>query len=152
MRDELTEKVKTLVMSLVREASLELIELNARQQGKTVIVDIVADRADGGITIDECAALNKTIDRAVEKRQWFVDGYIVQVASPGLDRPLKTVKDFLRVLGRQVRVHLVEPVDGKLEHHGEIKDVGRDQVMIKINEKAVIIPLTHIAKAVQVIA
>lgn len=151
MRDELTEKIEALIMPCIRESSVELIELNIHRRGKMVIIDIVADRADGGITIDECAALNKMIDRAIEKRQWFGDDYIVEVASPGLDRPLKTAEDFLRVLGRKVRIHLVESIDGKVEHHGEVKEASEDQIMIKTKDKAILIPLPHIAKAVQVI-
>lgn len=151
MRDELTEKIEALIMPCLRESSLELVELNVHRRGKTVTVDIVADRADGGITIEECAALNKMIDRAIEKRQWFGDDYLVEVASPGLDRPLTTAKDFLRVLGRKVRVHLVEPLDGKVEHHGEVKEAGEHQIMIKKKDKTILIPLTRIAKAVQVI-
>jgi len=151
MRDELTEQIETLIMSCIEELSAELVELTVKHRRKTVVIDIIADRPEGGITIDECTLINKKVNQAVEERQWFGEDYIVEVASPGLDRALKTSKDFLRALGRKVRVHLLESVEEKVEHLGEVVEVTENQVAIKRNDKIVTIPLEYISKAVQVI-
>ena len=151
MHDTLTEQIEALIMPFIDELSVELIELNVRRRGKTVIVDIIVDRPEGGITIGECTRINKKVNRGIEEKQWFGEDYEVDVSSPGLDRALRTQKDFLRVLGREVRFHLLEPVEGKVEQLGEVYEVNESQILIKKKEKIVTIPLKDISKAAQVI-
>ncbi|MBN1870333.1 MAG: hypothetical protein JW847_07160 [Candidatus Omnitrophica bacterium] len=137
-------------MPYIDEVAAELVELRLKHRGKTVVVDIIADRPNG-ITIGDCAFVNKKVDRALEKRQWFGEDYVVEVASPGLDRPLETPKDFSRVIGRKVRIHLLEAVEGKVEHHGDIMEVKEDKISIKTKDKTISIPLKIISTAVQMI-
>lgn len=151
MRSQLTEKIESFVLPIIGELSAELVELNMKQQGETVVVDIIADKPSGGITIDECTFINKQVVWALEKQHWFGEDFVVEVSSPGLNRALKTPKDFLRAAGRKVRIHLMEPVDGKLEHHGKVAQVIKDQVLIQTKNKTITIPLDMVAKAVQVI-
>ncbi len=150
MKDQLAEKVEGLIMPFIKELSTELVELQVKHHEKTVVIDIIADKP-GGITIGECTSINKKVDRAIENKQWFGEDYTVRVSSPGLDRALKTQKDFIRVLGRTVRFHLLKPIEGKIEHIGEVADAKEDQILIKKNDKIIIIPLERISKAVQVI-
>ena len=150
MCDKLTEQIETLIMPYIEELSAELVELNVKHRGKTVMIDIVADRP-GGITIGECTFINKKVNRQIEKKQWFGEDYVVGVASPGLDRALTTSKDFSRALGREVRFHLLEEVEGKVEHLGEVLEVKENEVLIKTKDKTITIPLGAISKAVQVI-
>lgn len=146
----MTEQVRALIMPYIDEVAAELVELRLKHRGKTVVVDIIADRPNG-ITIGDCAFVNKKVDRALEKRQWFGEDYVVEVASPGLDRPLETPKDFSRVIGRKVRIHLLEAVEGKVEHHGDIMEVKEDKISIKTKDKTISIPLKIISTAVQMI-
>ena len=151
MCNELNEQIEALITHFTRELSIELIEWNLKKRGNTVVVDIIADKPNGGITIDECTSINKQVVRGIEEKQWFNDDFVVEVSSPGLDRELKTLNDFLRAVGRKVRIHLKEPVEGKVEHHGEITKVGENRVSIYKNDQTIVIPLEYISKAVQVI-
>jgi len=151
MCDQLTEKIKPMIMPIIDELSAELVELNMKQRGKTVVVDIIADKLNGGITVDECTAINKQVVCALENRQWFGEDFIVEVSSPGLDRTLKTTKDFTRVIGRKVRVHLREPIEETIEHNGIVVHVKENQITIQKKNTMVTIPLVVISKAVQMI-
>ena len=86
-----------------------------------------------------------------EEENFILGRYIVEVSSPGLDRPLKTVKDFLKVMGREVRFHLLEPIENKIEHSGKIKEVHDDEVVIESKLQTITIPFRIIQKAVQII-
>jgi ribosome maturation factor RimP len=77
--------------------------------------------------------------------------YILEVSSPGLDRPLKSRNDFLRCINRKVRVFLNEPINGKSELEGVITEVKDDSVYIVINTESIEVPLSKVAKAKQVI-
>lgn len=151
MRSELTGQIEALITYFTGELSVELIEWNLKKRGSTVVVDIIADKPNGGITIDECTSINKQVVRGIEEKQWFNGDFVVEVSSPGLDRELKTLNDFLRAVGRKVRIHLREPVEGRVEYHGKITEVKENQVLIHKNDQTITIPLTHISKAVQVI-
>ena len=151
MHSELKEQLEVLIKQLTEELSMELIEWNLKKCGKTVVIDIIADKLKGGITIDECTSINKQVVRNIEEKQWFGENFVVEVSSPGLDRTLKTFNDFSRAVGRKVRIHLEEPVEGKVEHHGKISGVQDNQILIQNNGKTIMIPLECITKAVQII-
>lgn len=150
MHDKLTEQVSALIMPYIEELSAELVELDVKYRGNTVVIGIVADRP-GGITIGECAFINKKVDRQIEERQWFGGDYAVEVSSPGLDRAIETQKDFSRVLGREVRFYLRAAVEGKVEYVGRVVEALEDQILVNTNNKNITIPLGSISKAVQVI-
>ena len=128
MCDKLTKQIEALIMPYIGELSVDLVELNVKHRGKTVVIDIVADRP-GGITIGECTFITKKVDREIEKKQLVSEDYVVEVSSPGLDRALKISKDFSRVLGRKVRFHLLEVVEGKIEHLGEVVEVKENEIL-----------------------
>ncbi|MCH7680603.1 hypothetical protein IID10_14770 [candidate division KSB1 bacterium] len=152
MHSELTAQLEALIKQLTEELSTELVDWNLKKRGKTVVINIIADKFNGGITIDECTSINKRVVGGIEEKQWFGDNFVVEVSSPGLDRTLKTFNDFTRAIGRKVRVHLEAPVEGKVEHHGKISGVHDNQILIKNNDKTITIPLACITKAVQMIS
>ena len=79
------------------------------------------------------------------------EDYILEVSSPGLDRPLKTQQDFLRVINRLVHFHLASPIHDKLDHEGLVNKAENGSVVIISDYGEVTIPLNTINKAVQVI-
>lgn len=151
MFEELTDKIRPLVVPFIKESRFELVELNFKRRGRLIVIDITVDKADGGITIEECALINKNIVWKIEEKQAIVENYIIEVSSPGLDRPLRTEKDFLRVFGREVRFHLLDYINGKKEHSGIVKDIIGGEVIVDTKSGDILIPVNKIEKAVQVI-
>ena len=147
----LKQKMEEIIQPFAQELNVELVELTIKRRSKTIVIDIVADRHQGGITIDECASLNKLIATRLEMDNLIADDYVVEVASPGLDRPLKSPKDFSRVIERNVRFHLSQSLEGKVEHSGIIKSVEAEHVSIQTKQGALLIPFSIIHKALQVI-
>jgi ribosome maturation factor RimP len=148
---KLTEQIETLIMPCITALSAELVELSVNRHQGRVVVGIIADRPGGGITMGECTSINKEIGRVFEQRQILGEDYVVEVSSPGLDRALKTSRDFARAVGRKVRVHLSVPVDEKVEYCGKVTEAQAESVFIQTRNKIITIPLKHISKAVQVI-
>lgn len=133
-----------------------LVDLRVRRDplGRQVL-EVLADRSQGGITLDECARLSRELSGLIEAADIFESRFILDVSSPGLDRPLSTPGDFSRAKGRTVRVHLNVPVEGKLEHVGVIEEVTEQEVVVgvktKKENKKIRIYLDQINKAKQVI-
>jgi ribosome maturation factor RimP len=126
-----------------------------RRQGGEVVLEVLVDRAEGGISLAECGILNRELGDILEKESVFAQPYVLEVASPGLDRPLATAGDFRRARGRQVRFFLKDLVEGKLEYCGTVEDISDDTVTIRVTDKqgdrAVAISLANINKAKQAV-
>ena len=151
MFDHWHQDITIFLDELSESLSLELVELNIRRLGKVIQVEVFVDKETGGITMDECSAVDRQLSRYIEEKNLIADDYVVEVSSPGLDRPLKTKKDFLRAQGTEVRFHLIEMVEGKKEHSGIVKVVEEHAVYVETKKITVVIPFDKIQKAVLII-
>lgn len=149
MGEDLRAQLEPVILPFFAEAGLDLVDLKVRQYQGTTHIEVLADRPQGGITIDECAGLNRRINRTLEENQIIPGDYAVDVSSPGLDWPLKTKKDFLRILNREVRFILEKTPNLKGEYVGIVRDAGDDEVHIEWEGQPVTIPVRLIKKAVQ---
>lgn len=149
--EELKKNLETLAAPVFAEAGVDLIELNVRRQGGEVVVQILADFPSGGINLEQCSLLNRTMVDLIDQNMTIDQEYSLEVSSPGLDRPLLTRKDFARVLHQEIRCVLKQPVAGKREHTGILKEVKETEVCVDTQRYGeVLIPLEHIQKSVVV--
>lgn len=129
----------------------ELVEVNYRQEGANIFLSVLADRLDGRINLDECAQLSRDLSQALDEKDIFASRYILEVSSPGLDRLLKTEKDFLRSLNKEAVFFLNVLVGGKCQWQGTISKVNPTTVYLQAASQVVEIPLITINKAQLVI-
>lgn len=151
MFEDLKEKIQGLIVTALEEAGQELVDLQIRKQGTRLMITLLVDHKHGGITLDECALMNRRACEIIESGNFINESYVVEVSSPGLDRPLRTLKDFSRNLNRRIRVYLEEPVDAKFEYQGTIKEIFEDKIALEISQHCVEIPFMKIRKALQVV-
>ncbi len=151
-QQELRSKIESIVLNYINPQTLELIEINLHKTKSATVIQILVDRVNGGITIDECAEINVHVNNQLDSLN-IVDGdYTVEVSSPGLDLPLKTAQDFKRVVGgNTVRFHLSEMIEKKLEWAGVVKNVEDDTVVVQSKNLEIKIPISIINKAFQII-
>ncbi len=154
----LQEQQQRLIYEIVHHITvsqgLELIEIKISRSNKDVLIRILADRPQGGINLQECSVLNRSVVEAIDKEGILSeDGYSLEVSSPGLDRPLVTHKDFLRNMNREIRLWLKETLDGKTEHTGIVTTVTEENLkLLKTKEKKeIIVPVSQIIKGLLVI-
>lgn len=150
-RQELELELKLLLNNYLKEQGLDLVDLIYRCEGRSLVIRVLTDKPEGGISIGECAKLNRDICSILDEKDILKEGYILEVSSPGLDRPLVRKEDFLRCRNKEVRFFLNEPINGKIEFQGKISKVEDDAVYITIQEETLRIPLTRIIKAKQII-
>ena len=144
--------LEAIVEPLITEEGFDLVELRLRGSGRNQVLSILADRPYGGITVDECAMLNEKIRLLLEKEAVLGEDCTLEVSSPGLDRPLVERKDFLRAAGRNLRIFLKEPVDGRLELIGRLIEVGEDKINLETENGAVAaILISNIIKTKQIL-
>jgi len=149
--DQAKDKILELAKKHLEGKGLDLIEMNIEHRKNNHLIQILADKPEGGITIAECARLNKDIGRELEEGNILEDSYMLEVSSPGIDRPLCTEKDFLRNIGKKVHVFLKTPINEKLERDGAIHSVKDGCLFIDVGDEIHRLPLDTVNKAKQII-
>jgi ribosome maturation factor RimP len=128
-KKEVVGKVRDIVANLLDDNKIELVDATYRRETGGMTLRLLVDK-EGGITLNECAELNGKISELLDGAGVMEDKYLLEVNSPGLDRPLKTRRDFERIMGKVVHVHTYEPVNDKRDHEGEVKAVDDEKVII----------------------
>jgi ribosome maturation factor RimP len=143
---EITDSVKALTGEYLEKNGIELVEIEYKRREGGMTLRILADTA-GGITVDECEALNNFISEELDRHNIIEDHYLLEVSSPGLDRPIKTDRDFERAMGKALEVSTYQHVDGKKHHAGILMGINREEVVLEADGISVVIPRTAIAMA-----
>ena len=102
--------------------------------GKTPLLQIMADRPEGGIEVDECADISTAVSATLDVEDPITDTYTLEVSSPGIDRPLTRLKDFEEFEGHEAKLETAEMIDGRRRFKGVLAGVEGDEVMINIAE------------------
>ena len=146
-----TQELTDLISNCLTAKGLELIDLICRPEGKRLILTVLVDKSQGGITLQECAFLCRQLKNLLEEKDIIDGDYVLEVSSPGLDRPLKKPRDFLRSLNKEVVFFLNDLVNGKCQWQGLICKVDETTVFIQALGEILEIPLIKINKAQLVI-
>ena len=166
--DDLKTTIESALAPFLEKHAIDLVELNLNRYRNRLTVDVIVDTVSGGISIAQCAGANKFLNHLLEENGWITEDYIVEVSSPGLDRPLKTVKDFKRTQGRAVAVYLKPNDQGfKLEYRGILQSAADEVIVIDqipvgveaigrskkamVSKGAITVPIELINKGTQVI-
>ena len=130
-------KIEALAAKLAERAGLELVECDLFRAGRRLILRVFVDK-EGGIALDDCQKLSRELGAALDLEDLIPQAYTLEVSSPGLDRPLRTTRDFLRNKGRTVRLGLSEPVEGKKAISGKLLDADDEKIELELagGEKA----------------
>lgn len=144
-------ELKNFLGEYLHKLGFVLVELISRYEGKNTVLKILVDKPEGGISIGDCAYLNEQLSRLLDERDLIPESYLLEVSSPGLDRPLRTRSDFLRCLNRKVRFWFTQAQEGKREWEGIIKEVKGDSLIVYRENALVEIPLAKISRAKQMI-
>ena len=153
--DELLDKIRQVTAHPIHGLGYELVDLTLSQSRKGIALRFLVDRPAGGISLQDCAMLNERLGEFLDEAGILEKSYVLEVSSPGADRPLAGEKDFLRACGRRVRVFLKEPIKEKIEIEGVVDGVQNNCLILKAGTAQCAvpaqIPLNQIKKAKQVI-
>ncbi len=114
-------------------------------------VQIMAERPDGTFTVDDCETLSRALSPALDVEDPIKGAYNLEVSSPGIDRPLVRLSDFVRWAGHEVKVEMAVPVEGRKRFRGLIRGVEGETVLVDMPEgtepAAAALPIADIAEA-----
>ena len=128
----LKEKVKELILPSIGQAGFELVELKLARYKKQSRLQLFID-SDDGIKIDDCTMISRLVTPLLDDSDLFKFGYVIEVSSPGLDRPLKTAQDFRRKIGETVEVYFNDK--DKPCSRGELVNVDDNCIELKTDQE-----------------
>lgn len=146
------ERVSELAEPLAAQLGMEVVDVEYKREGRAMVLRLFLDR-DGGITLDDCAQVSRELSEILDVEDFIHSHYTLEVSSPGLNRPLKKEKDFVRYIGKLVRIKTfdLQPDDEgnpRKTFHGELLNCADGAVSIRLTEgQTASIPLNKIAKA-----
>ena len=127
---EIVEKVKELLQPILEEGNFELVDIEFVREPVGWVLRIYADRPEGGITISDCLWTSERIVTVLDVEDVIPHSNNQEVSSPGLDRPLKSQKDFERHKGIVVKIKTTEPLDNQRNFKGEVVSTSKEGVTI----------------------
>ena len=119
-QQKIIEKIEKIVTPVVNEMGLSLVDIEYMQDGGYWYVRIYVENLNGEITLEECAAISGKIDEDVDKL--IEQRFFLEVSSPGIERPLKKIEDFIRFKGEKIKVSLKHKINDKKSFEGIITE------------------------------
>ncbi len=111
-QERIVEKAIELATPLATELGYELVDVEYRKEGPNWILRCFID-CETGVGINECQRFSEALDQVLDAADPIPGSYLLEVSSPGLERPLKKDGDFVRFAGNMVEIRLRQPIDGK---------------------------------------
>lgn len=136
-REVYEQKTEVLLKPLMEAHQFELVDVEFVKEAGNWFLRVYIDKP-GGITIDDCELISRALSERLDEEDFIVESYILEVSSPGLGRPLKKEKDFVRSQGQSVEVKLFRPIEKQKEFTGILKSWDKDSVTLEFEEEAML--------------
>jgi ribosome maturation factor RimP len=126
-------RLADIISPVLEGLGFELVRIRL-MGGKTRTLQIMADRPEGGINVDDCADISTAVSAVLDVEDPIDDNYTLEVSSPGIDRPLTRLKDFDAWEGYEARIETSELIDGRRRFKGFLRGTEDQEVLIEIEE------------------
>ncbi len=143
--EESIVKIEKIVLPVLKEMELELVDIEYLQEGGYWYVRIYIEKLDGDVSLDDCAkvsmAVEDDIDKLIDKK------FFLEISSPGVERPLKREKDYIRFTGSKIKVSLKHKINEKKNFEGILSKFENDTVFLMTDDEELEIPFKEVRKA-----
>jgi ribosome maturation factor RimP len=126
-------RLADIVQPVIEGLGFELVRIRL-MGGATRILQIMADKPEGGIEVDHCGDISTAVSAVLDVEDPIEENYVLEVSSPGIDRPLTRLKDFEMWKGWEARIETTELIDGRRRFKGTLGGVEGEEVLIEIED------------------
>ena len=135
-----------LIEPTLQGSEIKLVDVEYKKIGKDWTLRVLIDK-NQGVTVFDCQKLSREIEDLIEIHELIKNHYILEVSSPGLDRPLKKESDFIRNKGKQIQVNTYSPINNSKVNTGTIRDFSNSTLFLENKKDTLEIPLITIMQA-----
>ncbi len=139
-------RLAEIITPVIEDMGYELVRVRL-MGGKTPTLQVMADKPDGGIEVDDCAEISNMLSATLDVEDPILDAYTLEVSSPGIDRPLTRLKDFDAYEGYEAKLETAELIDGRKRFKGVLAGVDGDEVLVNVAEGTIGLKFDWLADA-----
>ena len=143
----LQERLENLIEPVVEALGCQLWGIEFFAQGRRSVLRIYIDRPGEGVGVEDCEQVSRQASSVLDVEDPIKSEYILEVSSPGMDRPLFKLEQFISSVGETASVRLRVAFDGRRNFKGLVKGVGGDEVVLEIDGEEYLLPFELIDKA-----
>jgi ribosome maturation factor RimP len=140
------QSIINLIEPVLMAEGLELVDVEYKKEGKSWVLRVFIDKEEG-VKVEDCQKVSHLTGDLIDIEEIIQTPFNLEVSSPGLDRPLKREKDFIKFKGRQIRLHSIAPIDGRRKFIGTLADFKDQTVFMDLEGNSFKILLSQVAKA-----
>lgn len=133
-KGSMDRRVAEIITPVVEDMGFEIVRIRY-MSGKTPVLQIMAQRPDGTIEVDDCAQISTAVSAVIDVEDPILDAYTLEVSSPGIDRPLTRLKDFDTWQDYVAKIETHDLIDGRRRFKGPIVGTEGDEVLIEIEDQ-----------------
>ena len=126
-------KTESLIMPILDRLNFELVDVEFVKEGGTWYLRAYIDK-EGGITVNDCEDVAREMNVLLDEEDFIPDAYVFEVSSPGLGRPLKKEKDYIRNMNKEIEIRTYKAINRCKEFYGLLKAYDKDTVTIETED------------------
>lgn len=126
-------RTEELITPILERMQFELVDVEYVKEGGTWYLRAYIDK-EGGITVNDCEAVAREMNEILDREDFVEDSYVFEVSSPGLGRPLKKEKDYIRSMGKEVEIRTYRAINREKEFYGILSAYDESTVTIETDE------------------
>ena len=147
MMSKINKLVTEIAVPLADALGLELVDVEFVKESGRMILRVYIDR-EGGIKLEHCEVMSCALEEALDNLDPIEEHYLLEVSSPGVERPLKKAADYLRFTGRVVKVRLFSSLNRQKGFTGTLRGLEGQDILLETEKHTLVrIPLSQVAKA-----
>lgn len=135
-----------LAEPILESMGFELVDVEYLSQQGRWVLRLFIDK-EGGVTIDDCAYVSGELGDLIDVKSHIDHGYVLEVSSPGLDRPIKKEKDLLGSIGKRIKVKMAAPEKGRRHYTGFLRDFRAGMLYMEVDGELVALDWRQVDKA-----
>jgi len=146
MKAKLLNDFIKIALPIIEENECDLIDAEFKKEGTEQILRFYVELKEGRISLDDCIKINKEISDKLDETDTVNDNYVLEVSSPGVNRPLNKEKDYIKFKGSKIDVSLYEHVDGRKKFTCVLADYNDKVFTFTIESESFQIPADKVGK------
>ncbi len=143
----LVTRLHALIEPVVEDLGYRLVRVLFSGDERRGRLQVMAERPDGSMGVEDCARISRELDPLLDVADPISGAYVLEVSSPGLDRPLTRLGDLVRYAGFEARVEMEAPLEGRRRFKGRLGGLRDDRLVLETTDGPVELPLAGIARA-----